>query len=51
MKPRGGRRDAPGKVLKDRRSPRRRGRMGTSVWDTYALAVAETRYNPVTAGV
>ena len=26
-----GRRDAPGKVLKDRRSPRRRGRMGTSV--------------------
>ena len=28
-----GRRDAPGKVLKDRRSPRRRGRMGTSVWD------------------
>ena len=33
MKPRGGRRDAPGKVLKDRRSPRQRGRMGTSVWD------------------
>eukprot|EP00982_Pelagococcus_subviridis_P017627 31552-Pelagococcus_subviridis.AAC.11 len=31
MKPRDGRRDAPGKVLKDRRSPRRRGRMGTSV--------------------
>eukprot|EP00982_Pelagococcus_subviridis_P001631 12979-Pelagococcus_subviridis.AAC.1 len=28
---RDGRRDAPGKVLKDRRSPRRRGRMGTSV--------------------
>jgi hypothetical protein len=27
----GGRGDAPGKVLKDRRSPRRRGRMGTSV--------------------
>eukprot|EP00982_Pelagococcus_subviridis_P012426 31174-Pelagococcus_subviridis.AAC.4 len=26
-----GRRDAPGKVLKDRRSPRRRGRMGTGV--------------------
>ena len=26
-----GRRDAPGKVLKDRRSPRRRGRTGTSV--------------------
>ena len=26
-----GRRDAPGKVLKDRRSPRERGRMGTSV--------------------
>eukprot|EP00982_Pelagococcus_subviridis_P014823 31359-Pelagococcus_subviridis.AAC.7 len=31
-KPRGGRRDTPGdKVLKKRRSPRRRGRMGTSV--------------------
>ena len=28
-----GRRDAAGKVLKDRRSPRERGRMGTSVWD------------------
>eukprot|EP00982_Pelagococcus_subviridis_P015588 31412-Pelagococcus_subviridis.AAC.16 len=27
---RDGRRDAPGKVLKDRRSPRQRGRMGTS---------------------
>ncbi|EEH51132.1 uncharacterized protein MICPUCDRAFT_67773, partial [Micromonas pusilla CCMP1545] len=27
----GGRRDAPGKVLKERRSPRRWGRMGTSV--------------------
>eukprot|EP00982_Pelagococcus_subviridis_P014546 31340-Pelagococcus_subviridis.AAC.9 len=33
LKPRGGRRDTPGKVLKDRRSPRGRGRMGTSVWD------------------
>ena len=31
LKARGGRRDAPGKVLKDRRSPRQRGRMGTSV--------------------
>ena len=31
LKARGGRRDAPGKVLKDRRSPRERGRMGTSV--------------------
>eukprot|EP00982_Pelagococcus_subviridis_P006254 30020-Pelagococcus_subviridis.AAC.3 len=33
LKPRGGgRRDAPGsKVLKERRAPRRRGRMGTSV--------------------
>jgi hypothetical protein len=32
LKPWCGRRDAPGeKVLKDRRSPRRRGRMGTSV--------------------
>jgi hypothetical protein len=26
-----GRRDAPGKLLKDRRSPRRRGRMGPGV--------------------
>jgi len=33
LKARGGRRDAPGKVLKDWRSPRQRGRMGTSVWD------------------
>ena len=31
LKARGGRRDTPAKVLKDRRSPRRRGRMGTSV--------------------
>ena len=31
LKATGGRRDAPGKVLKDRRSPRRRGRVGTSV--------------------
>eukprot|EP00982_Pelagococcus_subviridis_P005749 29820-Pelagococcus_subviridis.AAC.1 len=32
LKARGGRRDTPGsKVLKDRRSPRERGRMGTSV--------------------
>jgi hypothetical protein len=31
LKARDGRRDAPGKVLKERRSPRRRGRMGTSV--------------------
>eukprot|EP00982_Pelagococcus_subviridis_P009891 30956-Pelagococcus_subviridis.AAC.3 len=31
LKARGGRRDAPGKVLKDRRSQRRRSRMGTSV--------------------
>jgi hypothetical protein len=31
LKARGGRRDTTGKVLKDRRSPRRRGRMGTSV--------------------
>ena len=30
LKARGERRDAPGKVLKDRRSPRRQGRMGTS---------------------
>eukprot|EP00982_Pelagococcus_subviridis_P016092 31450-Pelagococcus_subviridis.AAC.16 len=28
---RSGRRDTPGKVLKERRSPRERGRMGTSV--------------------
>eukprot|EP00982_Pelagococcus_subviridis_P011999 31135-Pelagococcus_subviridis.AAC.30 len=31
LKARGGRRETPGKVLKERRSPRRRGRMGTSV--------------------
>ena len=31
LKARGGRRDAPGKVLKEWRSPRERGRMGTSV--------------------
>ena len=31
LKARGGRRDTTGKVLKDRRSPSRRGRMGTSV--------------------
>eukprot|EP00982_Pelagococcus_subviridis_P012585 31180-Pelagococcus_subviridis.AAC.12 len=31
LKARGGRRDTPGNVLKDRRSPRQRGRMGTSV--------------------
>eukprot|EP00982_Pelagococcus_subviridis_P017599 31550-Pelagococcus_subviridis.AAC.32 len=30
LKARGGRRDAPAKVLKDRRSPRERRRMGTS---------------------
>ena len=37
MKPRRGRRETTGKVLKERRSPRRRGRMGTSV-DTTARA-------------
>eukprot|EP00982_Pelagococcus_subviridis_P010863 31033-Pelagococcus_subviridis.AAC.7 len=31
LKARCGRRDTPGKVLKGRRSPRQRGRMGTSV--------------------
>jgi hypothetical protein len=31
LKPRGGRRETTAKVLKDRRSPRQRGRMGTSV--------------------
>eukprot|EP00982_Pelagococcus_subviridis_P014550 31340-Pelagococcus_subviridis.AAC.13 len=31
LKAGGGRRDAPGKVLKNRRPPRERGRMGTSV--------------------
>ena len=39
LKARGERRDAPGKVLKDRRSPRRRGRMGTSVWDAPEIRV------------
>ena len=38
MKPRDpGRRETTAKVLKDRRSPRRRGRTGTSVWDAPAL--------------
>ena len=37
LKPRRGRRETTGKVLKERRSPRRRGRMGTSV-DTTARA-------------
>ena len=41
MKARGGRRDAPGKVLKDRRSPRQRGRTGTSVRRTRLLLVRE----------
>eukprot|EP00982_Pelagococcus_subviridis_P006333 30067-Pelagococcus_subviridis.AAC.2 len=48
LKPRDGRRDATGKVLKDRRSPRGRGRMGTgrqrvrvgALHDDRALAVA-----------
>jgi hypothetical protein len=31
LKPEAWRRDAPGKVLKDRRSHRQRGRMGTGV--------------------
>ena len=31
LKPRGGRRETTAKVLEDRRSPRQRGRMGTSV--------------------
>eukprot|EP00982_Pelagococcus_subviridis_P013089 31215-Pelagococcus_subviridis.AAC.2 len=31
LKARGGRRETTGKILKDRRSPRHRGRMGTSV--------------------
>eukprot|EP00982_Pelagococcus_subviridis_P016136 31455-Pelagococcus_subviridis.AAC.3 len=35
LKPSGGRRDAPAKVLKDRRSHRQRGRMGTSVTRTH----------------
>ena len=43
MKARGGRRETTAKVLKDRRSPRRRGRMGTSVQnaptnDAYGVA-------------
>eukprot|EP00982_Pelagococcus_subviridis_P006996 30394-Pelagococcus_subviridis.AAC.6 len=38
LKARGGRRDAPGEVLKDRRSPRRRGRMGTSVRKSHLAA-------------
>ena len=37
MKARGGRRETPGKVLKDQRSPRERGRMGTSVRNTHLV--------------
>ena len=44
MKPRAGRRETPGeKVLKDRRSPRRRGRMGTSVRRTHLTEVPRAR--------
>ena len=42
LKARGGRRDAPGKVLKDRRSQRRRGRMGTGV-NKYERASSSSR--------
>jgi len=35
-----GRREMPRKVLKDRRSPRRRGRMGTSVRRTHQTITA-----------
>jgi transcription antitermination factor NusG len=35
-------RDAPAKVLKDRRSPRERGRMGTSVNDAREMTAEET---------
>eukprot|EP00982_Pelagococcus_subviridis_P004821 29351-Pelagococcus_subviridis.AAC.3 len=41
LKAGGGRRDAPGKFLKDRRSPRERGRMGTGV-NTNAPASARS---------
>ena len=43
LKPRGARRDAPGKVLKDRRSPRERGRMGTGVRRTHLRRVHRVR--------
>jgi hypothetical protein len=49
LKPRRGRRDAPGKVLKGRRSPRRRGRMGTSVKENARLPARETRAAQVVA--
>ena len=38
LKARRERRKTTGKVLKDRRSPRRRGRMGTSVWTHHTAA-------------
>jgi hypothetical protein len=43
LKPRGARRDATGKVLKDRRSPRERGRMGTGVRRTHLRRVHRVR--------
>jgi len=46
----GGRRETPGKVLKDRRSPRERGRMGTSVCPT-ARRAEEEDGDDVAAGV
>ena len=49
-KARGGRRDAPEKVLKDRRSPRRRGRMGTSVSNAPGRTSAIFRRAPRAVG-
>jgi len=50
LKPRRGRRDAPGsKVLKKRRSPRERGRIGTSVRRTRLPEAEEERVSPPAA--
>ena len=46
LKARCGRRDAPAKVLKERRSPRRRGRMGTSVQQNAPRATRRPRTAP-----
>ena len=46
LKARGGRRETPGEVLKEWRSPRRRGRMGTSVRERASTVVPKKSTNP-----
>ena len=47
LKPRCGRRDAPAKVLKDRRPPRERGRMGTSVFSSSRASCSYLVHGPL----